>query len=63
LTGLKINLGSQEREIDLGNFDPCNVVPGPNRALSIRIGQRMAEPVSRRIGVALDYRDVSGHDL
>jgi hypothetical protein len=54
LAGLEVLLRPQDRGVELCDVDPCDAVPGRGCARRIRLGQRMAEPASGRIGVPLD---------
>ena len=58
---LEIPLRAQYWEIEFRRFDTGNLMSTENRPFGIGIGQRVAEPISGGIRVALNNRDASRH--
>jgi hypothetical protein len=59
---LKISQGPQQRKLQLCNLDAFDLQPESFRAGRIGVGKRVAEPITCRIGVALDDGDAPRHD-
>lgn len=59
--GFELLLGAQHWEVQLPEFNPCDLMSRRSCAFGIRIGKRVAEPLAAGIRMTLNNHHSFGH--